>query len=450
MTLTQVIGGRAGSVGLALAGWLCIAASCGEQGVGQGAGTSPPTAVPAASAPSAPQVPAAEVSQSPVAAAPALPQAAPAAAPAPAAPPVDAGAAMDPGLPPLRAEPAVLDLGVMAPRAGGKGAFKLTNVGDRPLRIGAVSPSCKCTTTSALAGTSVEPGASVSLDAELEGVAVPQMHRAAIRVAVEGFALPLELQVVGETARAIRSSPPQVNAVEGKPRQGRFVIESVDKKPFRVCSISGRIPDYIGYSPGDAPRAQYLVKYDLDTWTPTFPVALIVETDRPECPVFDVWIRHESTIPTPGYRMKEYRINAGRIDAGGSTEIVVELEDPGEELLAAESADPAVRVELVGQRPAAGGKDTLRRLTLRVMPTGPTTGAFCVPFKLYGRDKEQSLFVYGSVRPKGATDCVGCTAVQGPAPKDPPPTAARAEQPRPVRTRDAVPAQPAPAPQAAP
>ena len=442
MALKQVIGGRAGSVGLALAGWLCIAASCGEQGSGQGAGSAPSGTVPAVAppAPVAPQAPAAPAPVAPVAA----PQAAPPAAPAPA-PQVDGGAAMDPGLPPLRAEPAVLDLGVMAPRAGGKGAFKLTNVGDRPLRIGAVSPSCKCTTTSSLAGTTVEPGASVSLDAELDGVAVPQTHRAAIRVAVEGYALPLELQVVGETARAIRASPSLINAVEGKPRQGRFVIESVDKKPFRVCSISGRVPDYIGYAPGDPPRAQYLVKYDLDTWTPTFPVSLIVETDRPECPVFDVWIRHESTIPTPGFRMKEYRVNAGRIDVGGSNDVVVELEDTGEDLLAAESSDPSIRVELVSQRPASGGKDTLRRLTLRVLPVGQGTGAFCVAFKLYGRDKEQSLFVYGSVRPKGAADCDGCTAVQGPAPKDPPPAPARGEGSRPERGRDAGPAErPAP------
>jgi hypothetical protein len=102
-------------------------------------------------------------------------------------------------------------------------------------------------------------------------------------------------------------------------------------------------------------------------------------------------------------------------------------------------------VELVSQRPASGGKDTLRRLTLRVLPVGQGTGAFCVAFKLYGRDKEQSLFVYGSVRPKGAADCDGCTAVQGPAPKDPPPAPARGEGSRPERGRDAGPAErPAP------
>lgn len=325
---------------------------------------------------------------------------------APVAPPVVVTDGMDAGAPPLRAEPVVLDVGFMLPKVGGKGRFTLTNTSEKPLTIAAVTPSCKCTATSQLAGTVVAPGKSVTLDAELEGVSVPQIHRAAIRVAVDGYAMPLELQIRGETARAVRAVPALINAVEGKPRQGRYVIESLDGKPFRICAISGRVPDYIGFTPGDAPKAKYLVKYDLDAWVPSFPTCLVVETDHPECPVFDVWIRHETTIPVPGFRMKEYRINAGRIDVGGSAELVVEMDDPGEEILAAEGMSPALRVDLVSQAVV----DRTRRLNLRVMPTGPRTGVFNETFKLYGREREQPLLVYGTVRPAGSTDCTGCQA----------------------------------------
>ena len=352
---------------------------------------------------------------------------------APGAPRVVVPEGMNAGAPPLRAEPVVLDVGFMLPKVGGKGTFTLTNTSDAPITIAAVTPSCKCTATSKLAGTVVAPGKSVTLDAELEGVSVPQIHRAAIRVAVDGYALPLELQIRGETARAVRAVPALINAVEGKPRQGRYVIESLDGKPFRICAISGRIPDYIGFTPGDAPKAKYLVKYDLDAWVPSFPTCLVVETDHPECPVFDVWIRHETTIPVPGFRMKEYRINSGRIDVGGSAELVVEMDDSGEEILAAESMSPALRVDLVAQSVV----DRTRRLNLRIMPTGPRTGGFSENFKLYGREREQPLLVYGSVRPAGSTDCTGCEA------------AAPAIQAVPVPGTPAAPATP-PAPKAAP
>jgi hypothetical protein len=184
-------------------------------------------------------------------------------APAPGVPATPAGmqapaVALPPGtqlgLPPITVDPPILDLGFMAPKAGGKGAFKLTNSSGQPLKIVAVTPSCKCTTTSALAGSVLAPGQTASLEAVLEGVSMPQTHRASIRVAVEGYSQPLELVLRGETARAIRAVPPIINAVSGKPRQGRFVIESLDKKPFRICAISGRVPEYIGYAPGDAAR----------------------------------------------------------------------------------------------------------------------------------------------------------------------------------------------------
>ena len=323
--------------------------------------------------------------------------------PAPAAPAVAPGAAVD-SLPPIEVTPAVLDLGFMAPRAGGKGTVTLKNTGTTPLTIVAVTPSCKCTTTSALAGKVIPPGGSEVFEAVLEGASMPQVHRASIKVAVDGYARVLELQLRGETAMPVRCVPSIINAVEGKPRQGRFVVESLDKKPFTICAVGGREPEFIGFSKGDAPRAQYLVKFDLDSWQPTFPAYLAIETDRADCPVFDIWVRSEQTIPKSTFRMKDYRINAGRIDVGGSVDLKLEMEDPGEEVLAVESGAPEAQVQLLGQEV----KDGSRIVGIRVTPKSPATGLLYAPVKLYGREREQQLTLFASVRAPGAAGCEGC------------------------------------------
>jgi hypothetical protein len=309
-----------------------------------------------------------------------------------------------------------LDLGFMAPRIGNKGTVTLTNTGTTPLTIAAVTPSCKCTTTSALAGTVLQPGQSVPLEAALDGASMPQTHRASIRVLVEGYAKVAEIQLRAETAMPVRAVPPIINAVEGKPRQGRFVVESIDKKPFTICAVGGRVPEFIGYNAGDAPRAQYLVKFDLDTWQPEFPAYLAIETDRADCPIFDIWIRSERTIPTSAFRMKDYRVNAGRIDVGGSTDVSLEMEDAGEDILAVESGSPEVQVEMLGQHVDS----KVRKVSVRITPKSPREGLLYGMIKLYGREKEQPLTMFASVRPKGAAGCTGCNPVQGPPAKAPP------------------------------
>lgn len=384
-------------------------AGCDRPGgaAGAGASTSGAPAVPAAGTPAAapalaPEAPAAlEVRPNPAASA--------AAAGAPSAQVGLAGGAKD-ELPPIRLTPGVLDLGFMAPRAGGKGTVTLTNTGSAPLTIAAVTPSCKCTTTSALAGTVIAPGASQTFEAVLEGASMPQTHRAVIKIAVDGYAKVLELQLRGETSMPVRCVPSILNAVEGKPRSGRFVVESVDGKPFLICSIGGRRPEFIGWAEGDAPKSQYLVRYDLDSWPDGHPAYLAIETDRADCPILDIWVRTEGTIPRSVFRMKDYRINAGRIDLGGAAEVTVEMDDPAEDILAAEAVATDAQVEVLGQET----KDGIRAVRLRIVPKGPRTGLVYTPVRLYGREREQMLTLFATVRAPGATGCVGCDPAPAP------------------------------------
>jgi hypothetical protein len=315
----------------------------------------------------------------------------------------------------MEVTPPSIDMGVTLPRTPQHGSAELKNTGDKPLRILAVTPSCKCTTTNDLAGKIVPPGESISLTAELEGVAMPQTQRAVLRILVEGYGKILEVPIRGETAMPIRSNPPLINAVTGQPRSGRFVIESVDTKPFTICAVGGRKPEYLGFDPAvDAPRAVYLLKYDLDSWSPTYPAYLVVETDRPECPVFDVWIRTETTIPKPGFKMKDYRLNVGRVDQGGSMDTAIEFEDFGDPVLAVESVSPTVGVELLDQTVSQVGESRTRKVNLRITPRSTQGGMFYTQLKLYTREKEQIMVAFGTARPKDAAGCTGCTTVDAP------------------------------------
>jgi hypothetical protein len=140
-------------------------------------------------------------------------------------------------------------------------------------------------------------------------------------------------------------------------------------------------------------------------------------------------VRNEATLPQPGFRMKEYRVNAGRIDLGGTGQVTVEMDDPGDDILAVESGSPDVRIDLVGQK----GDGTLRSIILNVVPTGPKPGLLYAPFKMYGREKEQALILFATVRPKGAKDCDGCPA-ESPAPAAPAAPAATSAPATPTTT----------------
>jgi hypothetical protein len=359
------------------------------------------------------------------AATPAAPrQAPPAATPTPPATtpttPIVASNQMVDSLPPVEVTPPSIDMGVVPPKTSKSGIAELKNTGTTPLKILAVTPSCKCTTTNELAGTIIPPGGSVKLEATLEPVSMPQTQKAELRILIEGYGKILSVPVRGETAMPVRANPTLINAVEGQPRAGRFVVESIDRKPFTICAVGGRKPEFLGFRPGvDQPKSTYLLKYDLDTWQPTFPAYLVIETDREDCPAFDVWIRSENTIPRPGFRMKDYRVNLGRVDVGASVETSVEMEDPGEDMLAAESMVPEIGVELLGQSVSQVGEAMVRKVNLRVTPRTQQTGLFYTQFKLYSRDKEQVITLFGTQRPKDAKGCVGCVAVDAPPSRDP-------------------------------
>lgn len=313
-------------------------------------------------------------------------------------PAVDEDGSVD-SLPPLQAEPPVLDFGFIAPRAKAPGVFKLWNRGTKPLRITAVQPSCKCTTTNDVTESDIAPGAFVELKAEFEAANAPQPRKATIKVLVDGYQRVLELEMRGEVAYPLRAVPGYLNVVEGQNKQGRFVVESTNKMPFRICNIHGEKPDYINFDPAtDEPRSSYLVRWDVTKFGSKLPGHMVIETDRAECPILPVRIRHESTIPRPVFRLKEYSINLGRFDPTQSVDTEIIMEDPGEPILTVAANSESVRAEMTSSELIDGQL----HLKVRITPKADFEGLLSFPLIIYSPTREMPVDTFGVVRSANA------------------------------------------------
>lgn len=307
------------------------------------------------------------------------------------------------GMPPIRLEPPVLDFGFVPPSSASTGVVKLVNPSDAPLKILAVQPSCKCTTISDLEGKTIPAGGSLDLEATLDAAPAPGPKKAQIRVLVDGYTQVVVVELKAEVALSVRVTPPYINAVEGKNQSGRLVVQSTDGKPFRICSTHGMPPRYVGFDPAtDEPRTQYLVEYDVADLGDRIPRYWVVETDRADAPLVDVLLRHERSFPSFNIRMKDYRISAGVVPAGGSGEFKIRLENRTDPVTTAISRSPAGKVEFVSE--SVGEEET--EVTLRLTPAAGTEGFLYLPFTIFTRSGQgQDLDVFATVPSASGGPC---------------------------------------------
>lgn len=389
-----------------LASSLATAVGCERGAAPQAATTTaPPSESPAPAGPSvSATAPAATppAPQPPVAqAADLAAQSAPATAPA-SDEPVDAQ-------PPVRLDPPIMDFGIIPPSVEREGVVKLINTSSKELEILTVQPSCKCTTLGDdLSGKKIPPGGFVELKAAMKAQSAPGTKRAEIKVLIDGYTQVLNVQLRNEVSLPVRVSPAYLNVVKGQPMTGRTVIESIDKQPFKVCAVGGKRPNLVGFNPDtDAPRNQYLLEWNFerDFEPGKAPRYWIIETDRADCPLVDLFVRHESTMPLPKLKLTDYRHTFGRIEQGVNPEFTVEISDlPAEErIITAASDSSAAKVELVGTET----EGNITKVKLKVIPNADTLGITYIPFKLYSTAKQQEIYVWGQIVPKGHTGCFG-------------------------------------------
>jgi len=314
------------------------------------------------------------------------------------------------GPPPLRVEPDVLDFGIVPPSVTKEGVVKLVNTGNKELEILTVQPSCKCTTLEDMSGRKIPAGGSIELRANMKAQSAPGRKGAEIKVLVDGYTQVVTVQLKQEVSLPVRVSPSYLNVVKGQPTTGRTIIESVDKQPFKVCAVGGRRPNLVGFDPEkDPPRNQYILDWDFERdFAPGEAKRYwLIETDREDCPLVDIFVRHESTVTLPrGLVPSDYRHTFGRKEQGSSIDFVLDVTKVSavEKIVAAASESSAVKVELIG----SSTEGEVTHINLRVVPNADLLGLAWVPFKVYtstGRQIEQA--VWGQFVPQRHVGCFG-------------------------------------------
>ena len=310
--------------------------------------------------------------------------------------PVQEGAIDAP--PPITVTPQRLDFGFMLPNTNARGTVTLTNGGTASVTLLSVTPSCKCTTITDAAGVTIEPGKSFVIETELSGAPMQGIRRSQLKIIAKGYARPINVAVQGEVALPVRAVPAYINLVGERARAGETIIESTDGTPFRVLSVNGKPATLVPQeAPGDV-HARHKLAWSFpegeaigDFW--------IVETDHPSCALVDVRIRNANPIKRPVLRMREYRINAGRIDPVEGVRIEVQSKDataPFDVVSVKGGVACPVTAELIESHQEDEGVVAV----IQLKPLPDARGFFADTLIVGSGGKLQELDLFGTIRPK--------------------------------------------------
>ena len=150
------------------------------------------------------------------------------------------------------------------------------------------------------------------------------------------------------------------------------------------------------YPAKDAPRASYLLEYDLSEAGPEGVRRFwVVLTDHPIDPVLDVRVRHDAAGSRPVVKMRDYRVNCGRIADGGSYTATVETDiaTPIQTVLA---GNKDAEVELISTESDAEWS----KATVRVTPRAGLRGLMYLPLMVGTARGIQEVDCFGIVGPR--------------------------------------------------
>ncbi len=303
---------------------------------------------------------------------------------------------------PVVVDPPVVDFGKVAPGSKHPAKFAIRNLGQSPVTIKSVVPSCKCTDINVLAGTVIAPGGSVELLATLDVPRTPGEKDAKVFLTFEGYDAPRMAMLKADASLPIRVVPAYVDSLK-KVTTGTIQVTSEDGKPFTILSAGGLPPKFSGFdSSKDAPRAQYTLRWEMpetpDTPCEPMPLWWVIETDRADCPLVALRIRDECTgslaDPTRVERFwffPEPIGVAGRLSEGESIvlPIVIEHYNPKgkgaivrpewSQVRGVRSLSPKITATLEGTRP--GNKDDVAVL-IRLAPAAGVSGVIYAPVEI--------------------------------------------------------------------
>lgn len=298
---------------------------------------------------------------------------------------------------PITAEPGMVDFGLVDPKALVEVEVTLSNSSDAPIEIIASKPTCQCTTVD-MTGKVIPARGSIQMPISMQTSAAVGIKQAAVSLLFRDIAQPMQVGLKAEVAYSVVARPlPYIDALEESRLSGTFDLESPNGQPFRVISVQGKSPTFVGFDPArDAPRARYTLGYDFRGLAASaVPKYMLIETDREDCPLVDIRVRHEATRLSPGFRFAEFRSMVGAIAPGESGGFTLEVEDMGPlRFDTVYAVSPDATAELLSQH--SDGKNLL--VSVNVTPRAGFTGLLQVPvtFVAGGRTAEQ--LVYAIVR----------------------------------------------------
>ena len=192
--------------------------------------------------------------------------------------------------------PEVIDFGAVGPGSVNRGVFKMTNRGQRPVRVLRVTPSCVCTTLSDLAGRVVAAGETISLEASLDAPKQAGEKEAKVFVQMEGMEQPAIVKLKGMVTLPVQPNPAFASALQGV-EDGTIRLASVDGKAFKVVASNGNAPSFVGYDPaGGDLQSLYTLRWSVAGMSPQdIPRWWVFTTDRDDCPLVACRVRHSET-----------------------------------------------------------------------------------------------------------------------------------------------------------
>lgn len=301
---------------------------------------------------------------------------------------------------PITAEPGMVDFGLVEPRALVAVEVTLTNGSDQPVEIIASKPTCQCTAVD-MTGRVIPARGSITMPISMQTSAAVGVKQAAVSLLFKGVPTPMQVGLKAEVAYSVVARPvPYIDALDPGRLSGTFDLESPDGRPFEIRAVQGEPPIFVGFDPrSDALRSRYTLRYDFRGLNANaVPKYLLVETDRADCPLVDLRVRHPATRIAPPLKFAEFRSMLGRIPSGGSGEFDLEIEEMGNlRIDTVYALSPEATVELLSQ--SSDGKNLL--VKVKVTPRPGFSGLLQIPvtFVAGGRTAEQ--LVYGVV--SGAT-----------------------------------------------
>lgn len=265
-------------------------------------------------------------------------QAAPPASPAsPALPPPQASrGAPRVELTPVEVAPPLVDFGVVAPGTKHQATFILKNIGKQAVKVATATPSCKCTDISVIVGKSIPAGGELTFTANLSVPLTPGEKDAKVFVTFENYKRVVICNMKGMVSLPILTEPAYVDALKGK-SSGKVKLASADGKPFKIVSAYGKpvVPvDDKGQAIGPDGAAVQFVPWSIAEIRPgTLQQWWVIETDRADCPLVPLRVRHESTggLFDPAMHQRwwfppESIVLAGRIKAGQPVQLKTTIE----------------------------------------------------------------------------------------------------------------------------